>query len=54
MGARGSKRAHVRAKKGFARVPTVRVFGARASSSGHRQGSPNNRPVSDPSMAHLP
>ena len=35
---------------GFARVPTVCAFVARASSSGRRQGSPSNRPVSDPSM----
>ena len=42
------------APKGFTRISTVRAFIARASSSGHRQGSPSNRPVSDPSMAHLP
>ena len=41
-------------KKGSARISTVRAFITRASSSGHRQGSPSNRPVSDPSMAHLP
>ena len=40
--------------KGFARISTVRAFVARASSSGHRRGIPSNRPVSDPSMAHLP
>ena len=53
-GARGAKRAHVHAKKGSRAFPTLRVFVVRASSSGHRQGSPSNRPVSDPSMAHLP
>ena len=53
-GARGAKRAHMRAKKRFACIPTMRAFVARASSSGHRQGSPNNCPVSDPCMAHLP
>ena len=41
-------------QKGFARISTARAFVARASSSGHRRGSPCNRPVSDPSMAHLP
>ena len=29
-------------------------FVTRALSPGHRQGNPSNRPVSDPSMAHLP
>ena len=32
----------------------MRAFVVRASSSGHRQDSPCNRPMSDPSMAHLP
>ena len=32
----------------------MRAFVVRASSSGNRQDSPCNRPVSDPSMAHLP
>ena len=41
-------------QKRFVRISTVRAFVARASSSGHRQDSPCNRPVSDPSMAHLP
>ena len=41
-------------QKGFARISTVRAFVARASSAGNRQRSPSNRPVSDPSMAHLP
>ena len=49
-----AERAHVRAKKGFARISTVRAFIAHASSSGHRRGSPINRPFSDPRMAHLP
>ena len=37
-----------------AHLDRVCVFVARALSSGHRQDSPCNRPVSDPSMAHLP
>ena len=41
-------------QKGFARISTARAYVARASSSGYRQGSPSNHPVSDPSMAHLP
>ena len=41
-------------QKGFAHISTVRAFVARALSSGHRRGIPSNRPVSDPSMAHLP
>ena len=50
MGARGS-RAH---QKGFVCISTVRAFVMCALSSGHHRGSPSNRPVSDPSMAHLP
>ena len=41
-------------QKGFVRISTERAFVVRASSSGHRWGSPTNPPVSDPSMAHLP
>ena len=52
-GARGGKRAHVRAKRG-SRASRPCVHSSRASSSGHRQDSPCNRPVSDPGMAHLP
>ena len=38
----------------FARISTMRAFVVRALSSGHRQDNPCNRPVSNPSMAHLP
>ena len=38
----------------FARISTMHAFVVRASSSGRRQDTPCNHPVSDPSMAHLP
>ena len=38
----------------FVRISIMRAFVTRVSLSGHRQDSPCNRPVSDPSMAHLP